>query len=113
MGRPRKDRPNKEELLQFDNKSKAAYHYGVSVRTIVRWLQFYQNYEPKKNFGANKLDVEKAIAIRGLYAAGWHIKALAKKYDVTFSTISRVIHNITHKNVPHEIATVTMVYNPH
>lgn len=113
MGRHKKEIPEKEELLSFPNKNKAAEYYHVSVRTIVRWLEFYESYNPKTNFGSNKLTLQKAREIRELHAAGVPMKNLAKKYQVTFSTISRVIHNITHKDCKHETSEVSVIYNPH
>lgn len=113
MGRPNKERPPKEELLAFTDKKQAAEHYKVSVRTIVRWLEFYDSYAPRANFGSNKLSLQKAREIRDLHTAGVSMKVLAKKYKVTFSAISRVVHNLTHREAIHDTSTVSVIYNPH
>lgn len=111
MGRPSKERPPKEELLAFADKKQAAAHYGVSVRTIVRWLEFYGSYAPRPNYGS-KLSLQKAREIRDLHAAGLSMKVLAKKYKVTFSAVSRVVHNITHREPVHDTSVVSVIYNP-
>jgi transposase len=41
--------------------------------------------------------MKKAKVIRKLYDNGEEIKNIAKRYDVTFSTISRIVNNITYK----------------
>lgn len=111
MGRHKKDKPPKTDLLHFHTKVEAAEHYGVSVRTIGRWLVSYDEYHPMKNFGSHKLNLQKAKEIRHLHVVGHSIKELAKKYNVTFSAVSRIIHNITYAENTKETAIVSAVYN--
>ncbi len=104
--------PSKDEIEPFkDDRKSAATKFDVSEKTIVNWLKRYGLYEPKANFGCNKLNMEKAIEIRRLHANGVPMKDLATKYDVTFSTISRIIHNLIYHHTT-DIAEVTVVYNP-
>lgn len=102
-----------EELLPYkDNRHEAARVFGVSERTIRRWLQHYGLYEPRKNYGPNKLDQALAEEIREKFRKGSQMKDLAIEYGVTFATISRVVHNIVHKTKRlGEFAAVTMIYN--
>lgn len=105
-------KPSVDELTLFvkDRKS-AAKHYGVSEKTIVRWMQSAGLYEAKENFGV-KLDMQTAQQIRKKYNDGTEIKDLASEYKVTFSTISRIIHNITYPERK-DVAIVKVIYNPY
>lgn len=103
--------PTREELLPYLHKRKeAADLYGVSERTIIRWMKKLSIYQPKANFGCGKLDMNKAQEIRRLHKEGRSMKELASQYGVTFSTISRVIHNIIYK-YEKTVADVSVVYN--
>jgi DNA invertase Pin-like site-specific DNA recombinase len=66
-------------------------------------------YNPKKNYG-NKLNLEKARDIRKKHSDGLAIKELAREYHVTFSTISRIVQNLTYKETT-ETARVSVIYN--
>ena len=68
-------------------------------------------YESKINYGA-KLNSQKAREIRAKYESGISIKDIAKEYKVTFSTVSRIIQNVTYREIK-ETARVAVVYNPH
>lgn len=103
--------PSKNELLPYkNNRKQAAKFFKVTEKTIVNWMKKYEIYEPKQNYGCNKLDMTKAVEIRNLYKEGYEIKNLAKKYQVSFSTISRIIHNFTYKEFENT-ALVNVVYN--
>jgi transposase len=105
-----KMKPSSKELIEFiDDHKKAADHFGVSEKTICRWMKVYGIYQPKMNYGT-KLSFEKAREIRKKYSDGAEIKNLAEEYHVTFSTISRIIHNITYTEIK-ETATVSVTYN--
>ena len=105
------DMKSLEELTPFINDRKsAAIHFGVSDKTISRWMKKLGLYLPKKNYGT-KLNLQKAQEIRVKYSNGSEIKDLAKEYEVTFSTISRIIDNISYKTTK-DTATVTVIYNP-
>ena len=104
-------KPTKKQLICYtENKKLAAKKFGVSERTITRWMQSYGIYNPKPNYGCRKLNMEKAIKIRELYDKGYTIKELSKKHKVTFSTISRIIHNINYSI--NSTASISVVYNP-
>lgn len=104
-------KPTKKQLICYiEDKKLASRKFGVSERTIARWMQSYGIYKPKTNYGSGKLNMEKAIKIRELYDKGYTIKELSKKHKVTFSTISRIIHNINYS--VKSTANVSVVYNP-
>lgn len=107
--------PPKDELLGYvHNKKAAAQKYCVTEKTITLWLSKYELYEPRLNYGCNKLNLDKAREIRECHKLGTSLKDLANLYHVTFSTISRIIHNITYheETIRKEVADITMVYNP-
>jgi len=89
-------------------RKQAAKKLGISERTLQKNMNFYditmRDWKPKEEhiikegWGAYKLSFEKAIKIREMfYEERMEIKDIAKKYDVTFSTISRIVRNITYK----------------
>jgi transposase len=106
-------KPSKETLLPYvHNRKEAAEKFGVSCKTILRWLKSYNIYE-HGHYGRGKLNQEKAREIRQKYDEGMAIKNLAQEYKVTFATISRVIHRITYREPSLDQANVSVVYNPH
>jgi len=104
--------PPKKQLEAFDgNLSKIADHYDVSERTARRWLGTYGLYRPTKNFGAYKLGLQEAREIRARHTNECiSIKELAEEYNVTFATISRILHNQTYCEV--NTAKISVTYNP-
>ncbi len=103
--------PPKEELLPFiEDRHSAAAHFGVTAKTIVAWLKKYDLYEPRANYGPGKLSSDDVLNIRLLHEQGVPIKTIAEKFNVTFSTISRTIHNVYHSKV-NDTACVSVVYN--
>lgn len=103
--------PSKEELLPFkENRRDAAKFFDVSEKTIINWFKKYELYEPKKNYGCGKLNRQKAEEIRNLYTQGISMGELATKYQVTFATISRIIHNLIYREGK-DTAIVSVVYN--
>jgi transposase len=104
-------RPSKEELTEHPCRQEASQYFQVTERTIIRWLKHYNLYTPTENYGCNKLNMEIAREIRHSYKAGMTMKELAKKYEVTISTISRIIHKINYPENT-EVATVNVIYNP-
>jgi uncharacterized protein YjcR len=104
--------PPKIELLPFvKDRKMAAEKYGVTQKTISRWMQEYGLYQPKNNFGCNKLNMDKARDIRDLRKNGKSLKEIASVYGVTVSTISRIVHNIVYRDEK-EVADVKVIYNP-
>lgn len=107
--------PPKETLLLYvDNRKEAANVFHVSEKTITLWLEKYDLYHPRHNYGCNKLDLDKAREIRDLYKQGKSLKELAGLYKVTIASISRIIHNITYHEdvIRKEVADIVMIYNP-
>jgi transposase len=105
--------PSKDELLPYrESRKEAAKKFGVTEKTIINWLKKYNLYQPKPNYGCGKLDGKRATEIRKLHSEGASIKELSKKYDVTFATISRIIHNLIYREEK-GTAIVNVVYNLH
>jgi hypothetical protein len=103
--------PSKNDILPYvDNRKEAAKKFEVTEKTIVNWMKFHGLYKPKENYGCGKLNLEKACEIRKLYESGRKMKELASIYNVTFSTISRVIHNVIYAESK-STATVSVIYN--
>jgi len=103
--------PDKNDLLKYINDRKSASEkYEVSEKTIVNWMKKYGIYEPKPNYGSNKLDSEAAVEIRKLFNSGVEIKDIAEKYGVTFSSISRIVTNKTYVEKK-DFADVFVIYN--
>lgn len=104
-------KPSKEELLPYvgDNRKRIAEIFDVSERTVVRWLKEYGLFQ---RVGRGKLSLKKARLIRQEHHKGASIKELSSKYNVTFASISRVIHHITYPDRK-EFAKVSVIYNPH
>jgi lambda repressor-like predicted transcriptional regulator len=103
--------PPIEDLEPYvDNKKEAAEKYGVTTKTIIRWLKQY-NLVTEVLCSSHKLNLDKAIEIRRLHKEGESMKDLAAKYGVTFSAISRIIHNIVYRQEK-DIADVKVIYNP-
>jgi transposase len=104
--------PTIEHLLPFvEDRKLAAQTFGVSERTIIRWMQKHGIYQPNESYRKNKLNVEEAEIIRSKHRQGDTMSQLADEYHVTVATISRVVHNIIHKNIK-ETASVYVIHNP-
>lgn len=89
--------PPLDNLLPYiKNRKIAAKKFGVSEKTIVRWLKYYDLYSPKPNYGPGKIGEYNAKIIRKKHAKGFSIKELAKEYEVTFSSISRIVNNLNY-----------------
>jgi transposase len=102
-------KPSKEELLVYaGDRKQIAEVFGVSDRTVVRWLKEYDLFE---RVGRGKLNLQKARQIRNEHQKGASMKELASKYNVTFASISRVVHGLTYPEHK-EFAKVSVVYNP-
>ncbi len=99
-------KPHKNELLNL-SREEIAEKFGVSDKTVVRWLKHHKMFEGK----GRRLGQCKANEIREKYKGGNSIKKLASEYEVTFAAISRIINNITYK-AHKTYAEVTVSYNP-
>ena len=106
-------------------RKEAARLLGVSERTLQKNMNNYditfrdwkpeKEHKTRKGWGGHKLNKEKAKNIRKLFESGKEIKNIAKKYDVTFSTISRIINNITYKDLKIKFggeAIINVEYKP-
>lgn len=106
-------------------RKQAAKILGVSERTLQKRMNFYnitfRDWRPKKEkskregWGGYKLNMQKAKEIRKLYDKGEEIKDIAKMYEVTFSTISRIVRNVTYREnkvVFGGKAEINMEYKP-
>lgn len=103
--------PPVEELQPYvDNRKGAAEKFCVSERTIVRWMQQYDIYRPKNNYGCGKLDADKAREMRRLSKQGKTMKEIAVQFKVTISTVSRVLNNTVYKEST-DVAEVSVIYN--
>jgi len=104
--------PKLEEIIPYcENLEVMANHFKISERTARRWLVHYDLYKPKKNFGPRKLNKKKAKEIRVKFNnQDVSIKELAKEYQVTFATVSRILHNITYPEK--DFSKVYVVHNP-
>lgn len=103
--------PPKEDLSNCESLSIAARKYGVSERTIRRWLAAYGIYHPRQEFGPRKLGKDKAEEIRAKFAKGVPAKELAKSHGVTLTCIYKVLGHKTYKR-ENPSAVVFVVYNP-
>lgn len=103
--------PNKEDLIPYVYyRKEAAKKFGVTEKTIINWLKKYNLYKPIKNYGCNKLNLEKATEIRELNKNGDSIKKLSSEYNVTFATISRILNNKIYKH-DKNFSTINVSYN--
>jgi lambda repressor-like predicted transcriptional regulator len=110
-------KPLVEELRPFAaDRAGAAAKFGVSPKTVVNWLRDSGLYEPRANYGCNKLDMAKARQIRELRDAGAGAAELAAKFGVTVAAVYRVLNNVTYRVEQEvadvEVADVKVVYNP-
>lgn len=105
--------PDKKKLIKYKNNiKKAASFFKVTEKTIVNWFKKYNIYKPKKNYGCNKLNFKKALEIRDLHKNGLSLKDISKKYKVSVATISKIINNITYKEIKDtSTANVNVIYN--
>ena len=101
----------KEQLEKYKSRTEAAQALGVSERTVIRWQKRFGLYEPKANYGCNKITDQQADEIRRRREAGEKVKDLATEFGVTFVTISRIVNGRTHKRNT-ETAIVSAIYNP-
>lgn len=104
--------PSVEDLVPFmNNRKEAAKKYGVTEKTIINWLKKCQLCNNSNVYSSHKLDMDKAVEIRKLHKYGKTIKELSLLYNVTFSTISRVVKNVTYSQNK-EVADIKVIYNP-
>jgi|GEM_PF-3902121 transposase len=92
----RKSKPHREELDKYaDDIKGAALKWGVSERTIRRWLQSYGSYRPRKGYGPGKLDKFEVVKIRDLIKTHTQTE-IAGMFGVSQATVGRVVNNISH-----------------
>ena len=86
--------------------------FNISLRD---WRPKKKEKPKRKGWGACKLNMDIAKDIRKQFQNGKEIKNIAKKYKVTFSSISRIIRNETYKEYKIKFsgsATVNVEYKP-
>jgi transposase len=98
-------------LPYVGKRKEAAEKFKVTTKTILRWLREYDLAGEEHAFCSHKLDMDKAVEIRLLHKQGKSMKDLAALYGVTFSTVSRIIHNIAYHQ-DKDVADVKVIYNP-
>jgi transposase len=105
------NKPSKTELAKFlNNKKEAAKQFGVSERTVYRWMLDYGLYEKKPSYGP-KLSLKKAEQIRARYQAGDSVKHIAKKHKITLAAVYRIVNNVTYREPTTDDAKVSVIYN--
>lgn len=88
----------KKDLLPFKHDIEgAAKTFGVSERTIRRWLKKLDIYEPREGYGPGKVDIERAAEIRRLYEEGHTQAELGKMYGITQAMIGRIVNNLAYR----------------
>lgn len=90
----------KEQLIPFkDNIEEAAIEFGKSARTIRRWLQKFDLYNPQEKYRPGKITKEKAAEIRQLERyANLTQTEIAKKYEISQAMVGRIINNLAYKS---------------
>jgi len=104
-------KPTREELEKFQNDlAGGATAFGVSERTIRRWLEAEGLYRPMEGYGPNKLTTKQVDEIRHLHTVKKYTQAqLGKRFGVTQATIGRIINNIYHKKADLKIGGAAIV----
>lgn len=93
--------------LNFPNED---YSNFVPKLDIFSPKKLKQSSEKRKNWG-RKLNKIKARQIRAKHRnQKFSIRQLAQEYEVTFATISRILHNITYPD--RDFSKVYVIHNP-
>lgn len=104
--------PSKEQLEPYvGSLAEAANNFQVSERTIRRWLSYYGLYQPRKNYGPNKLGVEKAKEMRQKFIDGISAKKLSDDFHVSLTCVYRTLGHKTYRK-KEDTAKVFVIYNP-
>mgnify|MGYP002624854821 CR=1 FL=1 len=92
-------RPDRLELIPYQNHlEEAAKNFGVSQRTIRRWLTEVGLYNPRKGWGRGKLARTQVQKIRDLYRQEKQTQAeMAEMFDVSQAMICRIVNNLSHR----------------
>lgn len=93
------NKPDRLNLLPYQHHMKeAADKFGVTERTIRRWLAEEGLYRPRKGWGRGKLTQAKAQRIRELYREERHTQSeLAEKFDISQAMVCRIVNNQSHR----------------
>lgn len=91
--------PSKDSLIPYQDKFRdAAHRFGVTIRTIRRWMCHYGIYKSRKGYGPGKLNPAKAAEIRRLYRSDQYTQSkLAEQYGVTQAMICKIISNVAYR----------------
>jgi len=104
-------KPSREELEKYQNNlAGGAGAFGVSERTIRRWLDAEGLYRPTEGYGPNKLTEKQVEEIRRLHIQKKYTQAqLGKRFGVTQATIGRILNNIYHKKTDLKLGGAAIV----
>jgi len=104
-------KPTKETLYPFRKDIRnAANYFGVTEQTIRRWLKYYEIYEPKRNYGPNKLTAQDKIVIRKLYFSDKHTQQeIADKFEISQTMVGKIV-NKYHSDI-HFGANAEIIYD--
>jgi len=103
-------RPSKEKLIEFKTLEEVAQNFDVSLRTARRWMESYDLFHPKENFGPNKINSRKAEQIRVRNLKGETPKDLAQEFRISLTNVYRIISKVYYP--VKQTATITVIYNP-
>lgn len=103
--------PSLEDLKPFVNDiANAAVHFGVSERTVRRWLQSSGLTEKKSGWGP-KLNKSQVNEVHKLDREGLKVVEIAKLMNVSHVAISKILNGQSHAPKGKETAIISVVYN--
>jgi transposase len=103
--------PSPEDLKPFVNDiANAAVHFGVSERTVRRWLHASGLTEKKSGWGP-KLNKSQVNEVHRLDREGVRIVDIAKIMNVSHVAISKILNGRTHTPKGTDTAIVSVIYN--
>lgn len=99
-------KPKKSDIVNL-NREDISKKFNVSLKTAIRWQKEHDLYESK----IVRLDEDSVLNIRQGFEKGDSVKDLANKYNVSLSSIYRIINNETH-HFNQTLARISVNYNP-
>jgi len=103
---PLPDKKEFKEYITTHTFTDAERYYGVSRRTLKRWVEFYDIYvDPKLQYKIKenpnmKLKTEDILKIRKEYDSGLKsCRQLSEEYNISYSQIDRIIKRKAHTNL--------------
>lgn len=87
----------KEKLLELGLKEAAEY-FNVSERTIRRWKEFLEIYDPEVKYRPGKVGKEIATQIRNMDRSDKYTqKELAEIFNISQPMIGKIINNVAYR----------------